>query len=55
LGLGAAAVVAAEGNVNPRTIEIENRGNPALELEIADRVMDDACTGLGDVRNIARR
>jgi hypothetical protein len=31
------------------------RRNPALELEIADRIVDDARTGLRDLRNIARR
>jgi hypothetical protein len=35
----AATVVAAEGDINPRTIKIENRSNPAFELEIAEGVM----------------
>jgi hypothetical protein len=55
LAFGAAAVVTAEGDVDPRTIKIENRSNPAFELEIADGVMDDTRASVCDLRDLARR
>ena len=55
LALGAAAVVAAQRDVDTRTMKIENRSNPALELEIADRVVDHARPGVRDLRDMAGR
>ena len=54
LRLGATVVVAAERDLDAGAVQIEDRRDAALELEIADRVVHHAGAGLREHGDVAR-